>query len=51
MKIIIEDYYDGFAVIVDGERFSIDQEDSRELLFDAFKKACPEAEVLYDEVY
>jgi len=51
MKILIEDYCDGFVIIVDGERFSIDQEDDRSLLEDVFKKVCPNAEVVYEEVY
>jgi len=48
MDIKIEDYYDGFAVIVNGKRFSFDQEDDRELLAEAFKEANPAATVNYE---
>lgn len=37
-KIEINDYYDGFDIVIDGERFSFDQEDTREKLVDVFNK-------------
>jgi hypothetical protein len=54
VKVRIEDYCDGFAVILidkDGleERFRFDQEDTREELVAAFKKLGIKAE--YKEIY
>lgn len=49
-KIVIEEYYDGFAVIVDEERFHFDQEESVEGLVAVFKAVgCDD--VGYEEVY
>lgn len=48
--VVIEEYCDGFAVIVGEERFHFDQEESVEGLVEAFKEAgC--SDVSYEEVY
>lgn len=52
MNIRIEEEYDGFTVIINGERFHVNQEDSvNPKLVAAFVKACPEAKITYEEVY
>lgn len=47
-KVQIEDMNDGFAIIIDNERFEFDQEDTREKLVDVFEKLGLTAE--YEEV-
>ena len=47
-EVVIEDYYDGFAVIVDGETFMIGQEESIQKLQDVFHAVGISAE--YEEV-
>lgn len=49
-KIKVEDYYDGFAIDVDGVRYDFDQEDTRELLVDLFRDLGYN-DVSYEEVY
>lgn len=49
MKIIVMDSYDSFSIVVDGERFLIGQEDTREKLVDILRKIAPDADVSYEE--
>lgn len=51
MKVIIEEFCDGFAVIVNGERHYFDQEDSISGLIDVVKKINPNADVTHKEIY
>lgn len=51
MEILIESYSDAFVIVVDGERFHFNQEDTLEELVDAFKKVNPGAVVKFEEVY
>lgn len=47
-EVVIEDYYDGFAVIVNGETFNIGQEESIQKLQEVFHAVGISAE--YEEV-
>ena len=51
VKIEIEGYCDGFAVIIDGERFYFDQEGTVEELATAFERVAEDCEITYEEVY
>lgn len=46
----IEEYYGGFAIYVNGERFSFDQEDSVEGLVNVFQLLVGKDKVTYEEV-
>jgi hypothetical protein len=56
LKIIIEDYCDGFRITLKDRECDleydvyIDQEDSHKGLKEMFKVLCPEAKVTYKEV-
>jgi hypothetical protein len=48
-EVVIEEYYDGFAIIVNGKRFLFDQEDTVQRLQDVFAELGVPAE--FEEVY
>ena len=50
-EISIEEYCDGFAVVVNGQRYIFDQEDSIRHLQEIFLKVDPEAKVTFEECY
>lgn len=49
MKIGIFQQYDGFAIEVDGERWTINQEDTVEALVEVFETVAGTAEVTFEE--
>lgn len=51
MKVRIEEYYDGFAIIVGERRWAFDQGESIKELENALSYCCPGADIEYEEVY